>query len=126
MERKDLSSNWKKLQQTLKSSNTTTGKSSATKKQTSTGSSAVYNGGVRRKLSFSPKNFTGIKEGSYRGHASKRRKTMSTVTAATDEDEVAKTLSGQKSSDKDLVNIGLSPEYVSPSNTSSEGMLMHA
>lgn len=123
MERKNLSSNWKKLQQTLKSSNTTAGKSSATKKQTSTGSSAVCNGGVRRKLSFSSKNSTSIKEDTYRGHASKRRKTMSTSTAATDEDNAAQTLSGQKSSDKDLVNIGLSSEYVCPLTSPVKGCL---
>ncbi|EFR00149.1 RNA exonuclease 4 [Nannizzia gypsea CBS 118893] len=109
MERKDLSSNWRRLQQTLKPSNTTTGKSSAIKKRTSTGSSAGYNDSVTRKISFSSKTSTGIRGNTYRGHPSKRRKTMSAATAAADEDGAA-TQPSQILSDKDLVNIGLSPE----------------
>lgn len=48
---------------------------------------------------------------------------MSTSTAATDEDNAAQTLSGQKSSDKDLVNIGLSSEYVCPLTSPVKGCL---
>ncbi|KAM5438622.1 3'-5' exonuclease [Microsporum ferrugineum] len=111
MERKELSSNWRKLQQTLKSSSTSTGKDTSAKKRASAGGSLAYNDGVkRRKLSSSLKNLTATGRDTGRGHTSKRRKTMSTVTVAADADVPAVTSSKQTTSDKDLVNIGLSPD----------------
>ncbi|KAK2839213.1 hypothetical protein FQN49_006359, partial [Arthroderma sp. PD_2] len=109
MERKDLSSNWRKLQQSLKPSSTSISKNSAAKKRTSTGGPAAYNDSVkRRKVSSSSKSLTTVEKSADKGQAFKRRKTMSTTTESNAEGTTI-TSSRQTASDKDLVNIGLSP-----------------
>ncbi|KAF3483033.1 RNA exonuclease 4 [Arthroderma uncinatum] len=112
MERKELSSNWRKLQQSLKPSSSSPSKDSAAKKRTSTGGSAAYNDSVKRRRVFSSsKSSTAVDNSSLRGPAFKRRRTMSTATDVADNTETTPVASSrQTASDKDLVNIGLSPE----------------